>query len=290
MIKQAAELRRRAEELAPRHTPPSPADPESTLPTWAVDMIHELRVHQLELEMQNEELRVAQVKLDEAKARYFDLYDLAPIGYFTLDEFGVIKQANLYASLRLGMSRVALVQQHFSRFIFIEDQDNFYLHRRKLSVIDSAGSWDLRMVRQDGTKFWAHLDATASQEADGSPLLRVAMGDISERKHAEDRQQHLEAELQHAQSTESLGTLTVGIVHDINNVLAAILGLASANLDIQPVGSPSYRDFDIITRAAERGATMVQSLLRLPAGNLPKTENENMNLHAGADLIQPPEQ
>ncbi len=184
---QAAELRRRAEELALRHAAPVSTDPESTLPAWAIDMLHELRVHQIELEMQNEELRRAETELERARARYFDLYELAPIGYFTLDESGVIQEANLYAASRLGVSRVALVQQPFTRFIFREDQDSFYLHRRSLAELGTAESWDLRMMRQDGTLFWAHLDAAAAWEAGGPPVLRVTMGDISARKLAEDR-------------------------------------------------------------------------------------------------------
>ena len=275
---QAQELRLRAEELALRHAAPASTDPESSLPAWAVEMIHELRVHQIELEMQNEELRHAQIKLDEANARYFDLYELAPVGYFTLSESGVILEANLYAASRLGVSRVALVQQPFTRFIFRDDQDSFYLHRRKISENGSIKSWDLRMVRQDGTRFWAHLDAATAWEADGPPVLRVTMSDISMQKLAEDRQRRLEAELQHAQSMESLGTLAGGIAHDMNNVLGAILGVASANLDSQPDGSPAYHAFDIITRAAERGAMMVRSLQSLASSQPSEEKDLDLNV------------
>jgi PAS domain S-box-containing protein len=277
-IEEAAELRQRAEELALRHAAPAPAYPESTLPTWAVEMLHELRVHQIELEMQNEELRRSEVKLEEARARYFDLYELAPLGYFTLDEFGVILEANLYAASRLGVSRAALVRQPFSRFIFREDQDSFYLHRRRLSEIGSAESWDLRMVRQDGTPFWAHLDAAAAWEAGGPPVLRVTMGDISARKLAEDRQQRLEIELQNTQSMEKLGAQTGSIAHDMNNVLGAILGMASANLDTQPDGSPAHQAFDVITRAAERGVMLVRSLQGLACRHLAEARKLDLNV------------
>jgi PAS domain S-box-containing protein len=288
-IEQAAELRRRAEELALRHASPVSADPESTLPTWAVEMLHELRVHQIELEMQNEELRQAEVKLEEARARYFDLYELAPLGYFTLDESGVILEANLYAASRLGVSRVALVQQPFSRFISREDQDSFYLHRRKLSEIGSAESWDLRMVRQDGTPFWAHLDAAAAWEAEGPPVLRVTMGDISVQKLAEDRQRRLEAELRHEHGMESLGTLTGCIAHNMNNELGVILATASANLDPQPDGSPADRAFDTITKAAERGAMLVQSLLSLARRQPAEAKELDLNviLHDAVRLLEP---
>ena len=75
-------------------------------------------MHQVELEMQNEELRRAQLELDATRARYFDLYDLAPVGYCTLSEQGLILEANLTAASRLGVARDALAQQRLTSFIF----------------------------------------------------------------------------------------------------------------------------------------------------------------------------
>jgi PAS domain-containing protein len=199
-IEQAAELRRRAEELALRHAAPAPAEPESTLPTWAVEMLHELRVHQIELEMQNEELRRSEVRLEEARARYFDLYELAPLGYFTLDEFGVILEANLYAASRLGVSRFALVQQPFSRFIFREDQDSFYLHRRRLSEIGSAEKLGSAHGAPGRYPILGAPGCRCRMGGRRPPVLRVTMGDISMQKLAEDRQRRLEIELQHARA------------------------------------------------------------------------------------------
>src|ERR1039458_9043455 len=100
------ELRRKAEdELRSRRSTPLPVPPGTDLRR----MIHELQVHQVELEMQNEELLRSQKSLDEARARYFDLYDLAPVGYCTLDAQGLIQEANLTAADLLGLARAALV-------------------------------------------------------------------------------------------------------------------------------------------------------------------------------------
>ena len=85
----AAELRTRAEALAQEKAVPLPDAPEALSPEETRRMLHELRVHQIELEMQNEELRRAQAELDASRARYFDLYDLAPVGYLTVSEGGV---------------------------------------------------------------------------------------------------------------------------------------------------------------------------------------------------------
>src|SRR5579863_8611523 len=101
---------------------------EVLTPEIARRALHELRVHQIELEMQNEELRRTQEELEASRARYFDLYDLAPVGYFTLSEQGLILEANLTAAKLLGVPRGTLVKQPLSRFVLREDQDTYYLY------------------------------------------------------------------------------------------------------------------------------------------------------------------
>jgi PAS domain S-box-containing protein len=95
-------------------------------------MIHELQLHQIELEMQNDELRRVQVELNIAKERYFDLYDLAPIGYCTISEQGLFLEANLTASILLGINRGELIGQGIFQFIHQDDQGIYYLHRKQL--------------------------------------------------------------------------------------------------------------------------------------------------------------
>ncbi len=148
-------------------------------------MVHELRVHQIELEMQNEELRLSQLALDTARARYFELYDLAPVGYCTVSERGPIMQANLTIASLLGVTRAALSKQALTRFIYREDEDTYYLLRKALVESGEPQSCELRMKKPDGSLFWVHLAATAAQDADGAPELRIAITDINERKQAE---------------------------------------------------------------------------------------------------------
>ena len=95
-------------------------------------LLHELQVHQIELEMQNVELRESHIALDIARTRYFDLYDLAPVGYLTLNEHGLIQQANLTLASQLNVTRNTLIQQPLSKFILKADQDIFYLNHKKL--------------------------------------------------------------------------------------------------------------------------------------------------------------
>jgi PAS domain S-box-containing protein len=182
-------LRQRAEEIAREKAFPMPGHLESLSVEAARQTLHELRVHQIELEMQNEELRRAQAELDASRARYFDLYDLAPVGYCTISEKGLILEANLTAATLLGVTRGALVKQLLTRFILKEDQDIYYRHRKQLFDTSDPQTCELRMVKMGGTIFWTHLAATAAQDADEKPVCRVVMSDINERKSQEDERE-----------------------------------------------------------------------------------------------------
>ena len=148
--------------------------------------LHELRVHQVELEMQNEELRHAQAKTEDAKERYFDLYDLAPVGYLTLSVQGAILQANLTSTHLLAVVRAELIKQPITRFIYREDQDIFYQLRKRLITTGEPQTCELRMVKSGGAVLWAHLDATKAQDENGVPALRIVLSDFGARKRAED--------------------------------------------------------------------------------------------------------
>jgi PAS domain S-box-containing protein len=162
-----------------------PQSPESMSPEEARRTLQELRVHQVELQMQNEELRRAQVELDTARARYFDLYDLAPVGYVTVSERGLIVEANLTAARLLGVERSALVKRRLTEFILYEDEDIYYLQRKRLLETGLQQVSEVRMVRPDGAQFWTRLEAAKAEGLEGAPALRVVISDITERKQAE---------------------------------------------------------------------------------------------------------
>ena len=151
----------------------------------AEEMLHELQVHQIELEMQNEELRQAHVKLDTERARYFDLYDLAPVGYLTVSEAGLVLQANFTVCTLLGVNRVALLKQAFSRFMLPDDTDIFYLLRKKTLASHEPQYCELRMINPLKKQVWVHLAVSGTRDELGEPVFRIALSDISERKQAE---------------------------------------------------------------------------------------------------------
>ena len=190
-------LRLQAETAMLTGVPELSDNPEAMSPEDVRRMLHELRVHQIELEMKNEELRRAQVELDTARARYFDLYDLAPVAYITVDLQGLILESNLAASGLLGVPRFVMVKRPLSQFIFPDDQDIYYLHRKGIAESASPHLLELRMMRQDGKVFWAHLSTATAQDVDGTPTFRIVITDITERKRMEEalregKQQHEE--------------------------------------------------------------------------------------------------
>ncbi|WP_323697109.1 MULTISPECIES: PAS domain-containing protein [Thiorhodovibrio] len=179
----APDLRRRAElQLESLDKPLKDANtPEAT-----EQLIHELRVHQIELELQNEELRQTQENLATSRARYFDLYDLAPVGYLTLSEDGVIQEANLAAATLLDAPRETLVDQPLTRFILPEDQDTHYHARRQLLATGERQTYDLRLCRADDALAWVHLDISQRPEATSERIVWSAiLSDISARKRDE---------------------------------------------------------------------------------------------------------
>ncbi len=185
-FKNAAELRRQAEETA-RET-----EGESSLPLTVRSndevgqALHELRVHQIELEMQNEELRRSQQELDIARARYFDLYDLAPVGYCTLSEQGVILEANLTISTLLGVPRGTIVRQLLSKFILKEDWPIYFLRRKRLLKTGQPQAFELRVMKADGSFFWARLEASGGMTVGSFPVCRVMISDITESVRAKE--------------------------------------------------------------------------------------------------------
>ncbi|MDD5028348.1 MAG: diguanylate cyclase [Rhodoferax sp.] len=160
-------------------------DPQS--PQAAQQLLRELQVHQIELELQNQELRETHAALTTSRDKYFDLYDLAPVGYLSLSQKGLISQANLTASNLLGAVRKSLIGQTLSHFIVPSDQDIFFHFRKRLIDTGESLTCELRMVRTDGPAFWAHLDALAVPDADGSTALRIVLSNITERKQADDK-------------------------------------------------------------------------------------------------------
>src|SRR5208283_845325 len=95
-------------------------------------LIHELQVHQIELEMQNEEIMQARTEIEVSLEKYSDLYDFAPVGYFTLTDEGIIREVNLTGTALLGEDRSRLINRRFGLFISVETQPVFFAFLKKV--------------------------------------------------------------------------------------------------------------------------------------------------------------
>ena len=155
----------------------------------AEELLHELRVHQIELEMQNEALRQSQIALAESRDRYVDLYEFAPVGYLTLGAGGRVKEINLTGVLMLRRERKKLLQTSFVSLIVAEEQSRWIQHVLHMKQGDGKNHVTLALQRGDGTVFQARLDCVLVQgefalQADAGTAMRIAMSDITEVEHA----------------------------------------------------------------------------------------------------------
>ncbi len=263
---QAQALRQRADAI----TQANPSAPATSLTAQATErLLHELQVHQVELELQNEELRRAQVQLDAERARYFDLYDLAPVGYCTLDPQGLILEANLTAATLLGVSRGALMKRPFSRFILKADQDTYYLYRKQLLEMGSVQSCELRMTQGDGTPFWVHLATSVGENAEGMPAQRVILSDISESKSMDQALRETNVKLESAKlmadkANRAKSEFLSSMSHELRSPLNAILGFAQLMDSGSLPPTPLQKDrIDHILQAGWHLLTLINEILDL---------------------------
>ncbi len=178
--------RKAKKNLRQKSTKKLPSGPDSLL----MEKMHELQLHQIELEMQNEELRETQQLLEAMRDKYAALYEIAPVGYLTLDNNGLIMEANLTIAAMLGVERVSLINQPLAIFIALEDRDNFYFHYRQIGQTTNSQACELKMVKRHGGQFYARLESIAVCDRKGTVIQgRVVVSDITDRKQAESKGQ-----------------------------------------------------------------------------------------------------
>ncbi len=285
--READELRRQAEErldvLAAAAAAAAAAASSSLLvPEELVAAVHELRVHQIELEMQNEELRRAQLELEEQREKYFELFDLAPAGYLTVSNNGIVGDANLTAARLLDVERQLLVGQPFSAFVFTPDRDAYYVHQRRLQKTAEPQTYELRLQRVGGAArgdaetghFWAHLDSRLERAAGETPSSFVTFTDITARRLAEEEVRRLNAELEErvdsrtaqlAAVTKELEAFAYSASHDLRAPLRAIDGFSAMVMEdaAAALAPEDVRHLERVREAAQRMGRLIDDLLGL---------------------------
>jgi len=178
-------LRKNAERRVSESIQPLKSIPRDNI----LELIHELEVHQVELEQQNQELRRSQSKLEGLRKKYFDLYDLAPIGYVTLDQKGLIREINLTGATLLGTERRRLDGRRFVRFVAPPEREGFHRFHRRVFEFGKFEDCELKLVRAERAPVDVLLAGIAVRDIEGSlNLCQIAVTDITLRKRAEERE------------------------------------------------------------------------------------------------------
>ena len=170
------------------------------------DLLQELRTYQIELEMQNEELRSAYAALESSRDRYLQLYDFAPFGYLTLTEEGLIANANLTFATFLGVEREKLISHRFTDYVKSKDSNHWYhcLHATKQHR--EKQNCELTLLRTDGNSFQAYLECLYIEADDAPPVMHITLTDITKRKRAEEALQEIEIRHALALACADMGT------------------------------------------------------------------------------------
>ena len=188
-----ARLRRLAEELSRKSAG------ETARPMAEQDyrvLVHELQVHQIELEMQNEELRMAQGQITESLAKYSDLYDFAPVGYITSNREGLILEANLTFAGHLGIERGRLIENPLWLYVATPDRARLRSHFEQVFKAGERRTCELRLQRPSGLELSVQLDSIRVLNVDGRESCRSSVTDISIRKEAEEQVNRVHDELE----------------------------------------------------------------------------------------------
>ncbi|GAA4031010.1 hypothetical protein GCM10022409_14050 [Hymenobacter glaciei] len=227
-LRDRAETRRRLVTQAS-----APHTPEETQ-----RLVQELQVHQIELEMQYEELLLAQAEAENARGQYVDLYEFAPVGYFSLSENGLIEQLNLCASQQLGAVRQRLVGRRFALFVAPAQRLEFGQFLARVFSSEASQSIELPLLHEDGTSFYGHLEGLRTAMPNG-PQCRLAVLDVTARRRAADALAASEARFRKlfTDSSDAVVLLQGTQYVDCN---AAALRLIGARHREQLVGQPAW--------------------------------------------------
>lgn len=156
-------------------------------------LLHELQVHQIELELQNAELQESRDRMEVLLEKYTDLFDFAPVGYFSLDEQGRILEVNLMGSTLLGMERSRVINQCLSRFVALPSRPAFLAFLEQVFAGSGKHAGEVMLLKEDGASFWASLHGIPAIPFGGSRKgCRVAVSDITSLKQAEEAQRRVD--------------------------------------------------------------------------------------------------
>ena len=163
----------------------------------ALALVHELQVHQIELEMQNEELKLAKLETEDVLAKYFDLYDFAPMGLFAFDEQGKIQEINLAGAKLLDAERRNLMARHFQQFVALKDRSSFVEFCKKAFESSTKQTCELNLLKDGGPTVYVRIEGIVTEDGSlNKRQCRIAAIDITERRWMEEELRKARDELE----------------------------------------------------------------------------------------------
>jgi PAS domain S-box-containing protein len=238
-------------------------------------ILHELHVYQIELDMQNNELRLSQIELAKTRDRYQNLYDFAPDGYITLGLENTIVETYLTFCDMLGINRLLILNKKITDFILKEDQDKYYLVSKLVMSSMVKQTKEIRFSKKDGSDFSASLEIVAQGDHfEKFSNIRITLTDVT-------LQRKTEKELHKMQKLEGIGLMAGGIAHDFNNILTSLFSnISLAKKELQN-NHPGYEYLKDAERSMSDAKKLTLQFLTFAKGGAPIKSDTNL-----AELIK----
>lgn len=221
-------------------------------------LVHLLQVHQVELEHQNQELRIAQEELEVSRNKYVNLFDFSPIPYFTLDPVGKIMEVNLSASKMFGIARKLLIGKRFSSFILLDEKDSFNSFIKTVFASPVKHSCELKVMSKDKRVLSVLLEGLKLDDMlDSGPKCQVALIDLTEYKRIEVSLKESNEELKKLNSTKD--RFFAIIAHDLRNPFQSLL--STSELLATEIETLSHEDIALFSQGLHNNLTKFYGLL-----------------------------
>lgn len=264
-LQDASILRQRAEEhLKKRKAKHSLSFSEADM----LKLIHELEVHQIELEMQNEELVIAKEKAELAEEKYTELYDFAPSGYLSLTKDGHIKELNFAAAKILGKSRSVLIKSQFSKYLSENTDSHFKHFFHNIFESKIKQSCEVKITTDDNLPIDANIEGIISQNDEFCILTLI---DITKRKQTE--KELLKAKQDAEESDRLKSAFLANMSHEIRTPMNGILGFAELLKEPELSGEKQQAYISIIEQSGTRMLNIINDII-----DISKIEAGLMNL------------
>jgi PAS domain S-box-containing protein len=249
----------------------------------ALKLVHELQVHQVELEMQNEELQSGRIEIESSRARFSDLYDYSPIGYVTLDDNGIVLETNVTFARLLGRDKESILHEPFYSFVFSPDNDFFLEFFHHLIPFALKTTVEIRMARGDNSIFHAQLETIGYRSSEKSKQqYLLAILDITDRVEAQRRLRIQSEEL--AFANKELEAFGYSVSHDLRNPLNSIAACLSVlKKDLETMSTDSKEAIGHIMSTTLRMSQIITDLLALSGIARQELHRERTNI---SDLVR----